>query len=256
MQLLLDLFRPAPPTFDSYVIGKNAEPLAALMDFVRAKSAGEKTSNANYDFFHTAPPTPSAVSFYLWGDSGVGKTHLLDAAMIEARQLEADVHLGVAPLSLLPQEKDPPTLWFFDNVDAADEKTQGFIFTLYNRLKAPGIKGGIIATGKVPPMQLAIREDTRTRLGQGAIFEISRLNDDDKPQAILQFARARGLPLSEDIIAYLMKNAPRDMRSLVSLIDTVDCYARAHKRAITLPLVRHLIQENGGEPLGRESSEF
>ena len=62
---------------------------------------------------------------------------------------------------------------------------------------------------------------------------------DDLPH---EHARSRGLALSHDVIAYLLNHMPRDMRTLVAILDALDGYALAAKRAITVPLVREWAQ--------------
>jgi len=49
------------------------------------------------------------------------------------------------------------------------------------------------------------------------------------------------LKLAPEIIDYLMRHAPRDMRTLSSFVDALDRYTLEHKRAVTLPLLRELL---------------
>jgi chromosomal replication initiation ATPase DnaA len=46
------------------------------------------------------------------------------------------------------------------------------------------------------------------------------------------------MALGEDVIAYLLKHARRDMPSLIGILDALDRHSLVHKRPITLPLVR------------------
>jgi len=72
-QLLLDIQPPAPPTFDNFKLGKNAEAIISLLSAIK----GEATSNF----------------IYLWGAHGSGKTHLLNAAKEMGAKTLDDVHL-------------------------------------------------------------------------------------------------------------------------------------------------------------------
>jgi DnaA family protein len=64
-QLLLDIQPPAQPTFDNYIIGRNAEAVHSL----RLAISGN----------------PEARFIYLWGPAGSGKSHLLKACQRAAR---------------------------------------------------------------------------------------------------------------------------------------------------------------------------
>ncbi len=72
-QLLLDIQPPAPPTFDNFKLGRNAEAIISLRNAIK----GEATSNF----------------IYLWGAHGSGKTHLLNAAKEMGANTLDDVHL-------------------------------------------------------------------------------------------------------------------------------------------------------------------
>jgi DnaA family protein len=42
----------------------------------------------------------------------------------------------------------------------------------------------------------------------------------------------------------MMTRLPRDMRTLVSVLDALDSYALARQRALTIPLLREFLQHN------------
>jgi len=63
--------------------------------------------------------------------------------------------------------------------------------------------------------------------------------------ALKQAAQDRGLVLSAEILEWLLKRFFRDMPSLMGLLDALDAYSLETKRAITLPLVRELLQAPG-----------
>ena len=100
----------------------------------------------------------------------------------------------------------------------------------------------IFMAGNVAPANLELREDLRTRLGWGLIFQTQLLDDDEKIQALEQAAKARGLVLSPEVVPWLLNRFYRDMPNLMALIDALDTYSLETKRAVTLPLVRELLQ--------------
>ena len=64
------------------------------------------------------------------------------------------------------------------------------------------------------------------------------LTDAEKSAALAAHAKARGFALSEDVSAYLLTHARRDMRSLVAALDTLDRYSLETGRPITVPLLK------------------
>jgi DnaA family protein len=47
--------------------------------------------------------------------------------------------------------------------------------------------------------------------------------------------------LSQEVVAYLLRHVQRDLPSLLALLDALDRYSIASRRAITLPLLRELL---------------
>lgn len=211
-QLILDLLPEAAPSLDNFVVGGNSEALTGLAAWL-------------------APDNREPLLF-LWGEAGAGKTHLLRAS--EARYIDA---ANDAELDGIGEALD---FYAIDNVGVLNETGQIALFNLFNRLRAAG--GRLLATAPVPPLQLKLREDLRTRLGCGLIYRLQALSDAEKIDALSIQAAARGLRLPPDALNYLIARAPRDMRSLAAYIVALDRYSLEHKRPITLPLLREVLQ--------------
>lgn len=211
-QLILDLVPDAPPSFDNFVAGSNAEVLTALAAWLT--------------------PANREPLFFLWGEAGAGKSHLLQAC--EASYHDARLDPDLATLS--PAE----VFHAIDQVDSLGESGQIALFNLINRQRVSG--GRVLATASVPPLRLVLREDLRTRLGNGLIYRLQALSDAEKLAALAEQAKARGLTLPPETFDYLFLRAPRDMRSLSALLLSIDRYSLEHKRPITLPLLREVLQ--------------
>jgi DnaA family protein len=82
-----------------------------------------------------------------------------------------------------------------------------------------------------------------TRLGWGLVVQVHALSDDEKAQALARHAQERGFTLSQEVIHYVLTHAPRDMGALFATLDALDRYSLETKRAVTVPLVRTLLQE-------------
>ena len=212
-QLALDITAPPAPSFDNFVVGRNAEAMAHLRAAVAG--GGERF-------------------VYLWGEAGCGRTHLLKAASSS----EGAIYVACEANSVF--DDDAPLL-AADNVEHLGADAQIALFNRYNALREHG--GGLIASSNVPPVQLTLRADLLTRLGWGLVVQVHALNDDEKAQALAQHAMARGFTLSHEVIAYLLTHAPRDMGALFATLDALDRYSLETKRAVTVPLVRELLQD-------------
>ena len=217
-QLLLDITPPPAPTLDNFVPGRNAELVVALYALANG------SSNERF--------------IYLWGADGSGRSHLLRAVVDAARR------------------NGRLTAWFdarADAFDAADHalcavddvhllgtEAQIALFNLHNRIHAGS--GALIASGNAAPAQLALRADLVTRLASGLVYQVHGLDDEEKSAALRRHADARGFRLSREVADYLLRHARRDMPSLLALLDALDRYSLETKRAITLPLLRELLE--------------
>ena len=179
----------------------------------------------------------------LWGPPGVGKTHLLHATAVAASGARP-VHFWADPAALPVDPPVPAALVLIDDLDRADAAAQGRLFTVYNTLKATG--GSLVATAALPPARMPLRDDVRSRLGWGLVYEILPLADEDKPAALATYARSRGFALADEVVAYLLAHGRRDMPSLMATLAALDRHSLAFKRAITMPLVREWLQRGLG----------
>jgi DnaA family protein len=163
---------------------------------------------------------PEAV-VYLWGEPGSGRTHLLRAAT-----------------------RANPGLVAADDVETLDPTAQQALFNAINAARDG--QTAVIATGGAPPAQLALREDLRSRLAWGLVYQLHAPSDADKAVYLRADAARRGLRLPEEVLAYLLSHLPRDLASLSAVLDALDRYSLASKRPLTLPLVKEALQNAPG----------
>ena len=193
-QLALGISPPPQPTLDNFVPGANAELLARLREF----QAGKFTDNV----------------LYLWGESGSGKSHLLQAC--GAR--------GAA-----------------DDVEKLDDASQVGLFNAINEARQSG--GAVLAAGNAPPAQLPLRDDLKSRLAWGLVYQVKPLTDEERGVFLRSEAGRRGMQLPDEVVSYLMTRMRRDLRSLTAVLDRIDQVSLELKRPITLPLLREALKE-------------
>jgi DnaA family protein len=223
-QLVLDLGTPPPATFDNFVTAANAEPVARLRDLNEALGANEP---------------PADRTLYLWGHAGSGRSHLLHALCHAAganRARYAGPHSPLAAFGFSPEV----AVYAIDDVQGLSGAQQVALFNLFNEVRAHA-RHALVAAGDAAPLGLAVRDDLRTRLGWGLVYQIAALDDDGKILALKNAARARGIALADDVPPYLLTHFKRDMPSLMALFDALDRFSLEQKRAVTLPLLRAML---------------
>jgi DnaA family protein len=211
-QLILDFGAPPAPTLDNFVVGGNAALLAMLRRLDSSNDSPHDFSNAidlEYRFI------------YLWGDSGVGKSHLLRA--------------------LARPQGTHSLIRTLDDVDRLDSAGQQAAFTQWIETQSAPNRGLVIA-GRWPPRDLKLREDLRTRIGSALVFKVQPPADADKLAALQAASWHRGFRLPDEIAQKLLDLLPRDLGSLGAAIAALDRFSLERKRAITLPLLREWLQ--------------
>jgi DnaA family protein len=163
---------------------------------------------------------------YLWGQTGAGCSHLLQALGLEAAQGE------------VPAFDARQHVYIVDDVGLLSELQQQRLFVLLNEIRSDRT-ARFVGAGNAAPRHLALRDDVRTRLAWGLVYQVHALSDDEKACALSAHAASRGFALSAEVVDYLMTHMPRDMRTLVAVVDALDTYALSVKKQLTVPLVRH-----------------
>jgi len=216
-QLLLDISTQKTPSLENFVTGKNEE-LLELLGYLALRQSSEHF-------------------IYLWGDSAVGKTHLLKALAQHpaARYISAlsddDSFLYDARI----------TLYLLDDCEKLSAEKQVAAFNLFNEVRAN--QAFLVTTGATSPSHLPVRDDLKSRMSWGLAYRIHGLTDEEKMDALKKVAQERGFSLSQDVLPYLITHYPRDMHSLIVILDALDRYSLQTKRAITLPLLREMMQQ-------------
>jgi DnaA-homolog protein len=224
-QLLLDIAPDSQPTLDNFVVGKNLELLSAL----RQALFGNNSAGGN-----------SERCFYVWGETGSGKSHLLQACVRAAQDMQKNAVYaqGSVPHQVMDMGA---TVVAVDDVEQLDEAAQIELFNLYNQMRENG--GMLMVSGKESALHLKVRDDLRTRLGWGLVYQVHGLSDEEKALALLQHAQAKGFVLSPEVTQYLLRHGRRDLPSLLAALDTLDAHSLSLHRVPSVPLLKEVLQQ-------------
>lgn len=207
-------------TFANYVAGPNAAALQHLQSLMM----------------------PSA-PVYLWGPPGSGKTHLLRALVHGCQQAGRQVGWFSAE-DRLPWTLSPDWgLVVIDRAERLDTAAQRAAFALFVEAGTHGVQ--MAAAGRLPPVDLPLRDDLRSRLGWGHVFALHTLTEPETRAVLRREADHRGIFLGDELIDYLLTRFPRDLQHLMRLLDGLDRFALAKGRLVTVPLLRQMLIEEG-----------
>jgi len=215
-------------TFESFVAGENAVAVGLAQQTAVAK--GEK-------------------QLYFWGDSGLGKSHLLQASC----NLAAKNHFTACYLTQTEIAGQSATM--FDGMEQVNliclddietwligDVWEAALFDLINRVREKN--HCLILASAFPPDKIAVKlPDLRSRLCWGPVFQIQHLTDKEKFLALRYRAKQSGLELPENVADYLMQRYPRDMFGLFERLALLDKASMAMQRRLTIPLVKSVFAE-------------
>ncbi|QQS16456.1 MAG: DnaA regulatory inactivator Hda [Neisseriales bacterium] len=215
-QLIFNLNLPSHYDFNHFIVGDNHEALAML-------------ASKNTERF-----------IALWGYSGAGKTHLLKAWIQQAtiQKLPA-LYIDARHTKLTHAIKHANQL-AVDHIEALDTESQTTLFAIYNAFRTTPSARLLIASN-CPPSQLVLRDDLRSRISAGLVYEIHALSDEHKFIALRTYAQAKQINIPDNILRYLLHHFQRNLSALTLLIDTLDREALSHHHPITLPFLKSIL---------------
>jgi DnaA family protein len=208
-QLALGMRLRADAVFESFAAGQNAEVLTALRS--------------------------AATPLWLWGAHATGKTHLLQAVCAAAGDSAAyfplDRALALPPDALAGFERG--RVLCIDDADAVagDHAWEQALFRLFN--EAADLRTRLIFAAAVAPRQAGwVLEDWRSRAASCVVYQLRELDD------------AGRLQLPDETSEYLLKRMPRDLPSLLQVLDALDEASMVQKRRLTIPFIRDELERH------------
>ena len=197
---------------------------------------------------------------FIYGNSGLGKTHLLLAIGQEIH--EKDPSKKIAYLKgdeftnqLIRAIKDGTGEEFrtkYRNVDlflvddiqfiAGKQQTQNEFFHTFNNIYEAGHQ--IVITSDRPPLEMSLLDDRlRTRFEGGLMADIQPPDLETRMAIIRNKAAQLGLLLSDDAVAYIAENITANIRQLEGVIKRLTAYKEILDDVITIDSVKRAIKD-------------
>ena len=228
-------------TFDSFIAGEPNK---------LARTAGVAIANQpGYTAFNP---------LFVYGGSGVGKTHLANAIGNQVKVLNPDSRvLYVSANTFKLQYQDaaknnhiPDFLNFYQSVDvlivddiqyfAGLKGTQDTFFHIFNYLQQS--RKQLIFTCDRPPVELKdIEERLLTRFKFGLTAEIKKPDYQLRKDILLSKMRRDGIVLSEDVVDFIASNVRNSVRDLEGILASLLAHSTLTDKEIDVRLAEEVI---------------
>lgn len=235
-------------TFDSFVVGESNRYAAAF-----ARSAAEKPGIAHNPFF-------------LYGNSGLGKTHLMHAIGNEIKQLNPEykiiyvtseqfmnefVDSIVSKTSMEFKRKYRGVdVLLIDDVQFLENKEglQEEVFHTFNDLYGRN-KQIVLTSDRMPNELVKLEERLRTRFGQGLTFDISIPNFETRVAILKKKAGEHNVNIPDNVLHLIADRIKTNIRELEGALNKVISVSELSQDTVTLEAAREVIDSlvpNGG----------
>jgi chromosomal replication initiator protein len=197
---------------------------------------------------------------YIYGGSGLGKTHLLHA--IGHRVLASNPNCKVTYMTTeqfvnelincIRRQQMEAFRQTFRGVDvlllddiqfiAGKERTQEEFFHTFNTLQSTGKQ--VVFTSDARPADIpGLEERLRSRFLQGLIADIQPPDLETRCAILREKARAIGWELPEDTVLFISRKVQKNVRELEGCLNRTIAYAQLKNAKITVDVVRMALFE-------------
>ena len=230
-------------TFDRFIVG-NSNKFA----YAAAKAVAEHPGGQDYN------------PLFIYGNSGLGKTHLLFAIGQSIHEQDPKKRIAYVKgddftnrlVNSLQNRKMSEFREEFRNVDlflvddiqfiAGKESTQEEFFHTFNSIYEAGHQ--IVITSDRPPLEMSLLDDRlRTRFEGGVMADVQPPDFETRMVIIRKKAAQLGLMLSDEAIEYIANNVTANIRQLEGVIKKLTAYKEILNEVITTDSVKRAIDD-------------
>ena len=195
---------------------------------------------------------------FLYGQSGVGKTHLAQAIGLKAKQLFPEKRVLYLSANLFYiqytdatlKNKSTDFLNFYQSIDvliiddiqtlATKAKTQQTFFHIFNHLHQMG-KQLILTSDKAPAALQGMEERLLTRFKWGLVAEIKKPDFELRKAILKNKIYKDGLDISDEVVDFIAKNVVDNVRDLEGVLVSLMAHATFANEEINLELAEKVI---------------
>ena len=231
-------------TFDNFVLGNNDENNLA---FYTAKALSQTPLNN--------PNSP----FFIYGGSGLGKTHLLHSIgsslnlpsqRIFYLSAERFLHECVSSIrenkmgSFKQKYREEPLAFLVDDIQSIEKApaSQEEFFHAFNSIHERG--GLIVCSCDRPPEALKkLQKRIQTRLLSGIFAQIETPHLETKLAILQKKSQEKKIHLSSDVLSFIAQKPSSSVRELEGFLNKIKMFSEIQKRKLSLKDVKHLFKE-------------
>ena len=197
---------------------------------------------------------------FLYGASGVGKTHLANAIGLKVKELYPEKRVLYVSAHLFKVQYTDSVrkntlndfINFYQSIDVliiddiqefvGVEKTQNTFFHIFNHLHQNG-KQLIMTCDRPPVMLQGIEDRLITRFKWGLTAEIERPNLELRRNILADKVRREGISLSPNVLEYIAENVTDSVRELEGILISLMAHSTIYGRDIDLAMAERVISK-------------
>lgn len=197
---------------------------------------------------------------FLYGASGVGKTHLANAIGLKVKELYPEKRVLYVSAHLFKVQYTDSVrkntlndfINFYQSIDVliiddiqefvGVEKTQNTFFHIFNHLHQNG-KQLIMTCDRPPVMLQGIEERLITRFKWGLTAEIERPNLDLRRNILADKVRREGISVTPNVLEYIAENVTDSVRELEGILISLMAHSTIYGRDIDLAMAERVISK-------------
>jgi chromosomal replication initiator protein len=205
-------------------------------------------------------PAKTFNPLFLYGPSGVGKTHLTNAIGTRIKELYPEKRVLYVSAHLLQVQYTDSVrtnnynsfMKFYQNIDvlivddiqefAGLSKTQNTFFHIFNHLHQNG-KQLILTSDRAPVMLQGMEERMLTRFKWGLVAELEKPDKELRKNILRNKIHRDGLNIPERVINYIAENVNESVRELEGIINSLLAQSILFKREIDMDLAQLIIKK-------------